>query len=56
MSGNELVRVEMQTFLQALLSYPDRFAANPRVTFEEYRSTLVMDATVPNPRSETRQD
>ena len=45
-SGNEQVRVEMQTFLAALASYPDRFAVNPQVTFEEHRVSL-MPPTVP---------
>lgn len=40
MSGNEQVRVEIQTFLQALNSYPDRFARNPDITFEEHCSSL----------------
>lgn len=40
MSCNDLVKVEMQSFLQALESYPARFAANPRITFEQYRSSL----------------
>ena len=44
MSGNELVRAEMQTFLLALASYPDRFARDPRITFEEYRSSLAAAA------------
>lgn len=46
MSGNEQVRVEMRTFLQALESYADRFAADPRMTFEEYRSSLVPTASL----------
>ncbi|HLZ40051.1 MAG TPA: hypothetical protein VKQ11_03775 [Candidatus Sulfotelmatobacter sp.] len=41
MSGNEQVRVEIETFLRALNSYPALFAANPRVTFEEYRTSLM---------------
>jgi hypothetical protein len=41
MSGNDQVRVEIETFLQALASYPDRFARDPRVTFDEYRLSLV---------------
>ncbi|HEY6372353.1 MAG TPA: hypothetical protein VIX37_17385 [Candidatus Sulfotelmatobacter sp.] len=41
MSGNEKVRVEIQTFLQALNSYPERFKRNPGITFEEHRSTLI---------------
>ena len=40
MSGNEQVRIEMQTFLQALASYPDHFAVNPQITFEQYHSSL----------------
>jgi len=41
MSGNEQVRVEMQTFLQALASYPDRVASDPEVTFEEHHVSLM---------------
>jgi len=55
MTGNEQVRVEMQTFLQALASYPDRFAINPRMTFEEYRSSLVLAAHV-DPHSDGHQN
>jgi len=44
MSGNEQVRVEIRSFLLALASYPDRFAVNPRITFEEHRSSI---ATLP---------
>lgn len=40
-SGNQQVRREIQTFLQALNSYPDLFARNPGITFEEYCSGLV---------------
>jgi hypothetical protein len=36
MSGNEQVRKEMQAFLEAIQSYPARFAANPGLTFEEH--------------------
>lgn len=41
MSCNEMVRVEMESFLQALESYPQRFASDPHITFEEYRSSLM---------------
>lgn len=41
MSGNEQVRVEIEIFLQALDSYPARFAANPEVTFEEHQASLM---------------
>jgi len=40
-SGNEQVRKEMASFLRALHSYPERFAQNPGLTFEEHRSALV---------------
>jgi hypothetical protein len=42
MSGNEQVRVEIETFLQALNSYPERFAADPQITFEEHRASLML--------------
>ena len=41
MSGNNQVQVEIQTFLQALVSYPDRVARDPKVTFEEYHVSLM---------------
>ena len=42
MSGNEQVRVEIEAFLEALTSYPARFAADPQVTFEEHRASLML--------------
>lgn len=42
MQTNETVRAEMQTFLAALASYPDRFAANPRISFEQHWGSLMM--------------
>jgi hypothetical protein len=50
MSGNEQVRVEIQTFLQAVNSYPDRFARNPDLTFEEHCSSLSPAAKSDPPR------
>jgi len=41
MSGNDKVRIEIQTFLHALSSYPDRFKRNPGITFEEHCSSLI---------------
>jgi hypothetical protein len=41
MSENDQVRVEMQTFLQALTSYVDRAAHDPRLTFEELHVSLI---------------
>ena len=42
MSGNEQVRAEIELFLEALNSYPERFAANPQITFEEHRASLML--------------
>jgi hypothetical protein len=53
MSGDELVRVEMESFLQALESYPERFASNPHITFEQHRSSLVSPA-LPAPAESSR--
>ena len=49
MSGNESVHVEIQTFLQALASYADRVAREPKVTFEEHRVSLApaSDSSLP---------
>ena len=51
MPGNELVRVEIETFLMALASYPDRVASEPKVTFEQHRASLMRPAgdTAPEP-------
>ncbi len=40
MPANEQVRVEIQSFLQALDSYPDRFTREPEVTFEQHRNSV----------------
>lgn len=45
MSANDQVRVEMQTFLRALDSYPDHFVRNPNLTFEQYLHSLAPNAT-----------
>jgi len=42
--SNEQVVEEMQDFLQALESYPARFASDPTITFEQHRSTLILVA------------
>ena len=54
MSGNEQVRVEMHTFLQALTSYADRVAADPEITFEEYHFSLMTPVRAVAPRSSGR--
>jgi hypothetical protein len=42
----------MQIFLHALNSYPERFARDPRISFEEYCGGLVHRAkTEPRTRS-----
>jgi hypothetical protein len=40
-SANEQVRAEIQRYLQALASYPDRFAQEPGITFQTYLHSLV---------------
>lgn len=42
MSGNDRVWEEIKAFLKALDSYPARFAADPQITFEEHRASLMM--------------
>jgi hypothetical protein len=44
-SGNEQVRREIQSFLHALKSYPDRFAKEPHVTFEQHHGGLARAAS-----------
>jgi hypothetical protein len=38
---NERVRIEIQTFLLALDSYPRRFAKEPKISFQEHLGSLV---------------
>ena len=45
MSGNEQVRVEIETFLKALASYPDRVASDPKVSFEQHHVSLMRPAS-----------
>jgi hypothetical protein len=40
-SSNEDVRREIACFLRALHSYPERFARNPGISFEQHRSALI---------------
>lgn len=44
MPENERVRTEIETFLQALTTYPQRFAVNPQISFEEHRASLILAA------------
>jgi hypothetical protein len=39
-SRNEQVRNEIQNFLQAINSYPERFSREPRISFEEHRQNI----------------
>lgn len=41
LSDNAKVRAEMETFLQALASYADHVARDPKATFEEYHVSLM---------------
>ena len=45
MSDNAKVRVEIETFLQALTSYADHVAKVPKATFEEYHGSLMEPAS-----------
>jgi hypothetical protein len=40
-SADEQVRLEIQSFLAALKSYPDRAAKEPNITFEQHLYALV---------------
>src|ERR1700726_4695597 len=51
-SENAQVRREIENFLQALHSYPDRFARDPRVTFEEHHGGLIRAAMTESRRRE----
>jgi hypothetical protein len=39
--SNEEVLLEIQSFLQALDSYPDRFSREPKISFEQHLCSLV---------------
>jgi hypothetical protein len=40
-SGDEQVQVEIQRYLQALASYPDRFAQDPDISFKKHLHSVV---------------
>ena len=40
-SNNDQVLAEMQMFLRALNSYPERFARDPQTTFEQHCYSLI---------------
>lgn len=40
-SGNEEAYLEIQNFLKALDSYPECFAQNPGVSFEQHHSCIM---------------
>jgi hypothetical protein len=46
LSADEQVRLEIQIFLQALKSYPDRAAKQPKITFQEHLYALVSPGQV----------
>jgi hypothetical protein len=43
--GNRQVRSEIRSFLEALDSYPERFAEEPGITFEQHLCNLVSAGT-----------
>jgi len=54
--GNQQVRIEMQSFLRALDSYPERFAQDPGISFEEHRSSLVPAASISPAKKDPRRN
>jgi len=50
-SDNAKVRVEIETFLQALASYADHVAKVPKTTFEEYHVSLMTPTSGAGSRS-----
>ena len=51
MSDNAQVRVEIETFLQALASYADHVAKEPKAPFEEYHVSLMAPVAGSGPRA-----
>jgi hypothetical protein len=51
LSRNEQVRREMQSFLRALQSYPERFLKDPGISFEEHCGELIMREKIYSRRS-----
>ena len=50
MSHNAKVRVEIETFMEALASYADHVAKVPKATFEEYHVSLMEPASSAGPQ------
>jgi hypothetical protein len=55
-SGNQQVRRELQKFLQALDSYPDCFAKNPKLSFEQHLRSLARSANAHTRRETAETD
>jgi hypothetical protein len=51
-SGDEQARNEIRRYLQALASYPDRFAQNPDISFKKHLHSVV----AASPRSPRRRN
>ena len=47
---DERVRVEIQRYLQALASYPDRFARDPDISFKKHLYSVVAAEQAPGRR------
>ena len=45
LSGNKQVRSEIRSFMEALDSYPERFAEEPGITFEQHLYNRVSPGT-----------
>jgi hypothetical protein len=51
-SADEQVRAEIQRYLQALASYPDRFAQDPEISFRKHlRNVVVAGRPLPRRRN-----
>jgi len=49
-SANEQVRSEIQSFLRAVNTYPDRFARDPKISFKKYCGSLMQSAKIESRR------
>jgi hypothetical protein len=54
LAGNKQVQSEIRNFLEALDSYPERFAEEPGITFEQHLCNLVCAAREPRRRMQAR--
>lgn len=46
LSQNEQALAEIKMFLHALDSYPERFAEDPQISFEDHQSSLIVSGKI----------